>query len=120
MAVTTNPPPARGFVLGRASPGPLREPLLAGRGWRRPSSKPDAATGESSAGVSVDASACPVVRSVREQCRQVELRSVIGAGEETIEQLEQCSLILPDRCSASSSTAAPARYLAPDVRLAFL
>ena len=52
-------------------------------------SKPDAATGESS-----DASACPVVRSVREQCPQVEQRSVIGAGEKTIEQLEQCRLVL--------------------------
>jgi hypothetical protein len=31
---------------------------LVGRRWRRLSSKPDAATGESSAGVSVDASAC--------------------------------------------------------------
>jgi hypothetical protein len=36
---------------------------------------------------------CPWMRplvllSVRELCRQVELRSVIGAGEETIEQLE--------------------------------
>jgi hypothetical protein len=50
--------------------------------------KPDAATDESSAGVYVDASACSVVRSVRELCREVEQRSVIGAGEETIEQLE--------------------------------
>ncbi len=65
-----------------------------GRGWRHPLSKPDAATGESSTGVSVDASASPVVRSVREQCRQLEQRSVIGAGEETIEQLEQRRLVL--------------------------
>src|ERR1700730_4135507 len=29
MVVTTNPPPTRGFVSKRASPGPLREPLCA-------------------------------------------------------------------------------------------
>jgi hypothetical protein len=81
--------------------------------------KPDAATGESSPGVSVDASVCPVVRSVREQCRQVELRSVIGAGEETIEQLEQCRLILPAAVPLRRARRR-ARYLAPGVGLAFL
>jgi len=69
--------------------------------------------------VSVDASACPVVRSVREQCRQVEQRSVIGAGEETIEQLEQCRLVLrPLFLFAEHSGAG--EYLAPGAGLVFL
>ena len=90
-----------------------------GRGWRHPLSKPDAATGESSTGVSVDASASPVVRSVREQCRQLEQRSVIGAGEETIEQLEQRRLALRPLFRFVEHGGASA-YLAPGVGLAFL
>jgi hypothetical protein len=67
----------------------------------------------------VDASACPVIRSVREQCRQVEQRSVIGAGEETIEQLEQCSLVLRPLFRFVEHGGA-GEYLAPGVGLAFL
>jgi hypothetical protein len=89
------------------------------RGWRRPSSKPDAATGESSAEVSVDASACPVVRSVREQCRQVERRSANRGGEKTIEQLEQCRLVLRTAFRFVEHGGA-GEYLAPNVSRALL
>ena len=51
-------------------------------------------TGESSRGVSVDRPPVPLSGLSQEQCRQVEQRSVIGAGEETIGQLEQCRLVL--------------------------
>ena len=69
--------------------------------------------------MSVDASACRVVRSVREPRRQVEQRSVIGAGEETIEQLEQCRLVLRPLFRFVEDGGA-GEYLAPGVGLAFL
>src|ERR1700676_1366134 len=64
-----HPPNMVRLLINSTTSGAQWKPVLVGRGWRRPLSKPDAATGVSSAGVSVDASAC-------------------GAGEETIEQLE--------------------------------
>jgi hypothetical protein len=67
----------------------------------------------------VDASACPVVRSVREQCPQVEQRSVIGAGEKTIEQLEQCRLVFWPLFRFVEHGGA-GEYLAPGVSGAFL
>ena len=66
--------------------------------------------------MSVDASACRVVRSVRELRRQVEQRSVIGAGEETIEQFEQRRLVRPLLRFVEHG----GEYLAPGLGLAFL
>ena len=68
--------------------------------------------------MSVDASACRAVRSVRELRRQVEQRSVIGAGEETIEQLEQCGLVRP--LLRFVEHGGVGEYFAPGVGLAFL
>jgi hypothetical protein len=69
--------------------------------------------------VSVDASACRVVRSVRELRRQVEQRSVIRAGEETIEQVEWCRLVFRPLFRFVEHGGA-GEYLAPGVSRAFL
>jgi hypothetical protein len=68
--------------------------------------------------VSVDASACRVVRSVRELRRQVEQRSVIRAGEETIHQVEYCRLVFQPLFRFVEHGGG--EYLALGVGLAFL
>jgi hypothetical protein len=73
--------------------------------------------GESSAGVSW---LRPVVRSVREQCRQVEITLGHRGGVRKRSSSLSSAALYSGRYSASSSTPAPATILALGVGLAFL